>query len=174
MLVMLGVRFLLMLVWVSHCDDGLFLSPGSLVDGCCSAAEGCSGKLLKGSRGTLVVPFWLDGLASLEAEPNVGRLEIGRGLGRDFAVLEVVLVLETAGLLCGMAGRAAFFEPKLELAFNRSREAAGRKRMLRPSAKPPPFPNRLSFDCVVRSAGVLGVGKRDIGLGRPLDLPGGI
>lgn len=176
MLVILGVRFLFKLVCETHCDEGLFLKPGSFVEGCWSPGEACSGKLPRGSRGSRDMPLAFVGLGSFGVELNVGRLETGRGLARVFALFEVVFVVEVAylALLTGGGGMLArLLMPKLDAAARRSLEATGRKRMLRPSPGPPPFPAKLSFDCDGRIAVDLGVGRRDSGRGRPLVFPGG-
>lgn len=170
MLVILGVRFLFKVE--IHCDEGRFLKPGSFVESCWPPGEACSGKLPRGSRRGM--PLVLVALGSFGTELNVGRLEIGRGLWRVFAPLEVVFVVGAVGLALLIAGGTfvRLLIPKLDAAARRSLEAAGRKRMPFPPPSPPPFPTKLSFDGEGRGAVDLGVGRRDIGRGRPLDLPG--
>lgn len=105
----------------------------------------------------------------------MGRLEVGRGLRSVFAVFEV----SAAGFIVAAAAAGKFvvlLMSKPDPVARRSLEAAGRRRMLLASLGIPPFPpplvsHRLSFDGDGRSEGVLGMGRRDIGRGRPLDLP---
>lgn len=174
MLVMLGVRFLVMLACEIHCEDGLFLKPGSLVDGCLSPGPPCSVRVPKSSRGGRAELLLFPALGSLGTVLEVGRIEIGRGLARVLAVDGVV----TAGLVLVLLVGGAFellFVEEAGPGAKRSLEAAGRNRMLLPSADFPPFPVKLSIDGEGRRAVVLGMGKRDIGRGRPLPLglPGG-
>lgn len=178
MLVILGVRFLFNVVCEIHWDEGLFLNAGSFVDSCWPPGElACSGKLPRGSRGSRDKPWVFVALGSFGTELNVGRLETGRGLGSVFGPLEDVFGVEAVDLAVVIAGGGMFVRllmPKLDAAAKRSLEAAGRKRVPRPPSSVPPFPFKLSFDGDGRSAVDLGVGRRDIGRGRPLDLPGGI
>lgn len=175
--VILGVRFLVSVACETHCDEGLFLSPGSLVEGCWSRGESCSGRVAIGSRGSRDEPLVFVALGSFGRELEVGRLEIGRDLGSVFAVFEVV----AAGFIVAAAAAGRFvmlLMSKLVPVARRSLEAAGRRRLLLASIGTPPCPApifsaRLSFDGDGRSEGVLGMGRRDMGRGRPLDLPAG-
>lgn len=98
----------------------------------------------------------------------MGRYEAGRGLGRVFAAVGVELVGFV--LVIGGGRLVKFPIPKLGPDFKRSREAEGRKRV--PFTSPPMLPDMLSFDGDGRRAVDRGVGRRDIGRGSPLDLPG--
>lgn len=163
----LGVRFLFRDVCESHWDEGFFLRLGSLVvEGCCSPGEYCSGRLPKGSRGSLDRPLEFVALGSLGKALDVGKLETGRGLGRVFAA--VAFVVAGGGML------ERLLMPKLEAEAKRSLEAAGRSRLFfsAAGASATPYPAKLSFEGDGRRAVDLGVGRRDIGRGRPLDLPG--
>lgn len=119
------------------------------------------------SRGNREKPLCVAGFGSFGWEFEVGRYEVGRGLGRVFAAVGV----EWVGFAPVMGGGrlVKFPIPKLGPVFKRSREAEGRKRVV--FASPPRLADRLSFDGDGRMAGVdLGVGRRDIGRGRALDL----
>lgn len=170
----LGVRFLFSDVCESHWDEGFFLRLGSLVvEGCWSPGEYCSGRLPNGSRGSLVGPLEFVARGSLGTTLGVGKIETGRGLGRVFAAV----VVEVGGLALVVAGGGMFerlLMPKLEAAANRSLEAAGRSRMLFSTlgASATAYPAKLSLEGDGRGAVDLGMGRRDIGRGRPLDLPG--
>lgn len=62
------------------------------------------------------------------------------------------------------------FIPNLGVVFRCSIEAEGRSRVV---LRGPAAPARLSLDSDGRSVVARGAGKRDIGRGRPLDLPAG-
>lgn len=174
MFVMLGVRFRVKVAWEIHCDEGRFLKPGSLVDGCLSPGTSCSVRVPRASRGRRVELLLFPPLGSLGTVLEVGRLEIGRGLGRVLAVDEIEAAGFVSVILVG-GTLALLFVAKADPVARRSLEAAGRKRMLLPSAGFPPYPTKLSIDGEGRKAVVLGMGRRDMGRGRPLplDLPGG-
>lgn len=120
-----------------------------------------------GLRGSREKALFVAGLGSFGCEFEVGRYEVGRGLGSVFAAIGV----EWAGgaLVMGGGKLVKFPIPKLGLVFKRSLEAEGRKRVVFTSG---PMPlDKFSFDADGRMAVDLGIGRRDIGRGRPLDLP---
>lgn len=151
-------------------DEGCLLNPGSFDAGSCSRGGSCSGRVAIGSRGSRDRPLLVVGLGSFGCELVVGRYEVGRGLGRVFCAVELVDVAVAGfGLLIGGGRFVKLPMPKLELAFRRSLEGEGRKRVFLIS--PPRLARRFSLDADGRTVLGLGIGNRDIGRGRPLDLP---
>lgn len=164
---MLEVRCLAMVPWYSHDADACLLSPGNFDAGTWSGVDSCSGRAAMGSRGSREKELLIAGFGSFGCDFEVGRYEVGRGLGRVFAAVGIELV--GFALVIGGGRLVKFPMPKLEPAFRRSLEAEGRRRESFPSL--PMLPDRFSLDGDGRMALDLGVGKRDIGRGRPLDLP---
>lgn len=120
-----------------------------------------------GSRGNREKALCVVDFENFGWEFEVGRYEVGRGLGRVFAADGVELV--GFALVMGGGRLVKFPTPKLGPGFKRSRDAEGRKRVV--LASPPRLADKLSLDGDGRMAGVdLGVGRRDIGRGRALDL----
>lgn len=167
MLLILGVRCLVRVPWYNHDAEACLLSAGNLDVGAWSRGESCSGRAVMGSRGSREKAWFVVGFGSFGSELEVGRYEVGRGLGRVFAAVGVRL--EGFALVIGGGRFVKFPIPKLGPALKRSLEAEGRKRV--GFASPPLFPDKFSLDGDGRMPVDLGVGRRDIGRGRPLDLP---
>lgn len=158
----------------AHCDDGRFLRPGSLEDVCWLWGDSCSVSVaIVGSRGSRDMPFGLDARGSFGRGFELGRLETGRGRGRAFVVEETeaeVLVLEAVGLITFVV----LLNPNLGPVFRYSVEADGRSRIDLAPAVAPAGPGPAARSLLEGEGRVVvtrGAGKRDIGRGRPLDLP---
>lgn len=150
-----------------HCADDFLLKPGpGSLDTCDSRGESpYSGRDAMRSRGggirdnPLLLPI---GFESLGWGLKVGRLEVGRGLGRPRA--EVVFLDAV-----GEGWLVILLIPEADAGgASRSLEAAGRKREETISGAAA----RLSLDCdgrrAVGMAVDLGVGRREVGLGSAL------
>lgn len=100
----------------------------------------------------------------------VGRLEAGRDRGSVFEVEESEA--EAMELTAAEEEGVVVPNPNRDVEVSCSREAEGRRRigLMSPEAAVA-APARLSFDCDGRSTGVLAVGKRDDGRGRPPSFP---
>lgn len=164
---MLEVRFLATDPWYNNDAEACLLNPGNFDAGAWFWGESCSGRAAMGSRGSLEKALFIAGFGSLGCEYEVGRYDVGRGLGRVFAAVGIELVGFT--LVIGGGRFVKFPMPKLEPLFRRSLEAEGRRRVCFPSL--PMLSDRFSFEGDGRMAVALGAGRRDIGRGRPLDLP---
>lgn len=117
----------------------------------------------------------MEALGSFGRAFKVGRLETGRARGRDFAVEDFAVedIDAEALALVAVSGKLllVLLVPNIGPVFRCSVEADGRSRVaFAPTG--PAVPARLSLDGDGRSVVMRGAGKRDIGRGRPLDLPG--
>lgn len=147
-----------------HCEDGCFLKPGSLEEVGRSCGESCSVRVaIAESRGSLEWPLVFEALGSLGRGFDVGRLVVDCGRGRAFEA-------EAGMAELGGAAEIVVMLPMTNLdgACNCSREAEGRRRVPLASTEAAIDARaRLSFDGDGRRRLDLGMGKRDIGLGRP-------
>lgn len=166
-LLKLGVRCRVKVPWYIYDVETCLLSAGSLEAGAWSRGESCSGRAAMGPRGSREKALFGACFGSFGWELEVGRYEAGRGRGRVFAAIGVALL--GFGLVIGGGRLVKLPMPKLELGFNRSLEAEGRRRVV--LASPPTVADKFSLEGDGRMAGDRGVGRRDIGRGSPLALP---
>lgn len=148
-----------------HCEDILLLGPGSF-EVLAWRGESCSGSVAIRSRGGGIREKPL--LADFGSFGWLLRVEIGRGLGRVCVEPKVVcfVVVLGGGIL------VMLLIPEAAIDANPSLEAAGRRRGFLSSDPPARFSLDGEGRMAVGMAEDFGIGKREVGRGRALDLPG--